>query len=666
MHASEPDTGRTLVAGSTAVSSAEPKPASDHTKAMHAEAVADLGRLDPDDYERASRGLLATNADDVIDGPFGPAWTTSRHDFVRPADTTATGPDADWPDAPDTVHPSLWRQAQLNSHHGLFEVDEGLWQVRGYDLANISFIAGDTGWIVIDPLTTSSTAAASLKLINDTLGERPVVAVIYTHSHVDHFGGVLGVTTREAVAAGDVRVIAPEGFLHEAVAENVIAGPAMARRSNYQFGMLLPSSPTGQVDCGLGIAVPMANVDLVAPTESISETGEELTVDGVRIVFQMTPDAEAPAEMNFFFPDHGWLCMAENCTATMHNLVPIRGAQARDSLSWSHYIGEARTLFGAETKLVFASHHWPRWGTDDVDGFLRLQRDLYRWVHDQTMRRANHGLTPNEIAEDLELPSCFSDEAHTHGYYGHLLHNSKAVYQRYLSWYDGNPARLNQHPPAEAGKRYVELAGGADALLTHARGAFDDGDYRWVVEVVNHLVFAEPDNTEARLLQADALEQLGYQSEASTYRNAYLTGAMELRHGSPPSRPVRRAGLLDALTVEQVFSTIAVRLKSEDVVGERVTVNWRFPDLADSEQPTDWLLGLENQALHHVGGHHADDAAATITMDRALLSRIMGAETTFFDEMGNGTITVDGDAGALLTIFGNLDTFESGFNIVEP
>ncbi len=434
----------------------EPKAATTHTRA--ANAVRELG-FDPDDFDRASRGLVATHPTGVIDGPYGPAWDCTRYAFIEQGSTN-----------PPTVNPSLWRQAQLNNIHGLFQVDDGLWQARGYDISNITFIAGDTGWVIIDPLTVEATARACLALANEHLGERPVTAVIYTHSHTDHFGGVLGVTTQADVDAGRCRIIAPDRFMDEVVGENVIAGNCMTRRAVYQFGPLLPAGPRQHVDCGLGKAIPFSAPGLIAPTESITHTGEELVVDGVRIVFQMTPNAEAPAEMNFFFPDRGWLCMAENCTHNMHNLVPIRGAQVRDSLNWSKYIGEALDTFGQDATLSFASHHWPRWGGDDVRSFLALQRDLYRWVHDQTMRHANHGENAVEIAEHLELPPEFRNEAHATGYYGQLAHNVKAVYQRYLSWYDGNPANLWKLPPTEVGRRYVALAGGADALLATCAG----------------------------------------------------------------------------------------------------------------------------------------------------------------------------------------------------
>ncbi|KRO62522.1 MAG: hypothetical protein ABR76_01820, partial [Acidimicrobiia bacterium BACL6 MAG-121220-bin61] len=445
------------------------------------------------------------------------------------------------------------------------------------------------------------------------LGERPVTGVIYTHSHADHFGGVLGVTTRADVDAGKCVVVAPEGFLYEAIAENVIAGPAMGRRATYQFGPLLPASPEGHVDSGLGNSVPTSAPSLVAPTHDITFTGEQMIIDGVRIVFQMTPETEAPAEMNFFFPDFGWLCMAENCSHTMHNLVPIRGAQVRNALSWSKYINESIELFGADTKILFTSHNWPRWGVEDVREFLILQRDLYRFIHDQTMRCANQGMTPLEIAEFLQMPEEFLANEHTRGFYGDLVHNSKAVYQRYLSWYDGNPANLNKLQPTDAGKRYVDLAGGMDALLASAQKSFDAGDYRWVAELVNHAVFADPTNVKARELQADTLEQLGYQSESATFRNAYLMGAQELRQGPPPPVEVgaRARGMTRAMTIGQVFDTLAVRLMQEQVGGLATTINWNFTDMEGTPDHS-WVLALSNRTLVSTQGRH--DAAADATI----------------------------------------------------
>ena len=627
------------------------KPATEHTKRVNTSVEFDL---DPEDFARVDRGFIAAIPDGHVLHPDTgrTVWNMSNYAFI-----------ADDAPAPDTVNPSLWRQAQLNRRHGLFEVAPKCWQVRGYDISNITFIEGKTGWLIIDPLTSAQSARASLALANEHLGARPVVAVIYTHSHADHFGGVHGVTTQDDVDEGRCIVIAPEGFLHEAVSENIIAGPAMLRRAAYQFGPLLPPGPDAHVDAGLGKAVPHDISGLIAPTHDITHTGQEMTVDGVRIVFQMTPETEAPAEMNFFFPDFGWLCTAENCTHTMHNLVPIRGAQVRNALAWSKYINEAIELFGDKANLMFASHHWPRWGEQNVREFLTLQRDLYKWMHDQTMRLANKGYVPTEIAAELQLPEEFLAHGHTRGYYGDLVHNCKAVYQRYLSWYDGNPSNLNKLAPSDAGVRYVELAGGADALLAKAKTWFDKGEYRWVAELVNHLVFADPTNIAARNLQADALEQLGYQAESSTFRNAYLQGAQELRNGPVKlgGANARGKGILGAMTVEQIFDTVSVRLKSESVGGQSALVNWIFTDVNEN-----WVLGLSNRTLFSVPGRHDATATVTVTTSRTEFIRVMLQETTFMDQIAAGNISLDGDPAALLTIFGNIDTFEPGFNIVEP
>ena len=628
------------------------KPASEHTRVFNSSAASPL---DPEDFTRAQRGFIAALEDTKITDAQGrQASDIGRYDFLQG-------------DAPDTVHPNLWRHAKLNVNHGLFEVTDGVWQVRGYDISNITFIKSNTGWIVVDPLTVEATARASYELITKHLGHRPVVAVIYTHSHGDHFGGVLGVTSQAEVDSGKCQVIAPVGFLHEVVGENVIAGPAMGRRALYQFGPLLPPGPRGHVDCGLGNSIPIGPNTLIAPNRDITFTGEEMVIDGVRVVYQLTPETEAPAEMNFFFPDFDALCMAENCSHTMHNLIPIRGALVRNSLRWSKYINEAIELFGAKTKVLFTSHNWPRWGHEDAVEFLGLQRDLYKWMHDQTMRLANQGLVPTEIASTLKLPDDFLAQEHTHGYYGDLVHNSKAVYQRYLSWYDGNPANLNKLPPVDAGERYVALAGGADKVIAAGREALASGDYRWGAELVNHLVFADPTNTEARALQADLLEQLGYQSESSTFRNAYLMGAQELRHGTPelPSSPARARGILVAMTVEQIFDTISVRLNSEAVGGLSLKLNWTFPDMAGTADEK-WVLALSHRTLYGVQGRHDSEAIASISINRSLLIDILTQQTTFVDQITAGNITLEGDGAALLNIFGNIDTNAPGFAIIEP
>nr|MBA3281054.1 MBL fold metallo-hydrolase [Acidimicrobiia bacterium] len=531
----------------------------------------------------------------------------------------------------------------------------------------VSFIAGDTGWIVIDPLTSIETARAALDLLHAHLGERPVQAVIYTHSHVDHFAGVRGVIDEADVVAGRVRVIAPSGFLEAAVSENVVAGNVMTRRATYMYGPLLPKGPNGHVDAGLGKGIPLlATQGLIAPTEEIDVTGTELVVDGVRIVFQVTPDTEAPSEMNFHFPDHRVLCMAENCTCTLHNLYTPRGAQVRDALAWSKYLQEAIDLFGEDTDVCFASHHWPRWGTDDLIGHLARQRDTYRFLHDQTLRLANHGLTSTEIAEELRLPPELEAEPSSRGYYGTVSHNAKAVYQRYLGWFDGNPAHLNPHPPVAAAERYVDAMGGAEEVLAKGRVSFDAGDYRWVAEVVNHVVFAEPENAEARHLQADALEQLGYQAESAPWRDFYLTGAQELRHGHPPSRPGSgpSADTVSAMTTELVLDYLGIRID-----GLRAAERTWGLDVVVTDRAERWRLGVERGALHAVpvaAEQGADDIELVVTGSHAAVAALIFGACELAELEADSDLNVTGDRDALLALLAVLDRFSLMFPIVTP
>ncbi|WP_419945272.1 alkyl/aryl-sulfatase [Candidatus Poriferisodalis sp.] len=597
---------------------------------------------DPGDFGRAGRGLVAQLDDGRVTLGDHVVFDVARHAFVSESEA-----------APPSVHPSLWRQARLNVHHGLFEVADGVWQVRGYDIANITFLAGTDGWLIVDPLTNAPAAAAALDLANRTLGTRPVNSIIYTHSHADHFGGVLGVTDAEAVANGDVQIVAPDGFLEEVVSEFVIAGPIMGRRAAYQFGPLLPPGPLGHVDCGLGSTMGLARSDLIAPTDTVYKTGEERVLSGIRIVFQNTPDAEAPAEMNFFFPDKRLLCMAENCTHTLHNLYPIRGAQTRDALAWSKYIDEAMDMWADDTDVMFASHHWPRFGNADVRAFLTMQRDVYRWMHDQTMRLANQGLRPTEIAARLQLPAEF-DQSHVQGYYGTVSHNCRSVYNRYLGWYDGNPANLDPLPPVEAGTNYVEFMGGADAVLSKARECFERGEYRWVAQVVDHLVFADPANREARSLQAEALEQLGYQSESATWRNAYLMGAKELREGSPDWGRIPTRDMSQAMSAEHLFDVIGVRFDPDAFTAGPVTFNFRFIDLDE-----DHVLGVGRSAVHH--RHDAVDpgAAASVRTDRATFVAALN------DASALDGVEIVGDRALLQSLFADLTVFTTA-PLIEP
>ncbi|MHA6622656.1 alkyl/aryl-sulfatase [Pseudonocardia sp. DLS-67] len=566
---------------------------------------------------------------------------------------------------PATVNPSLWRQAQLVALHGLYEVTEGIYQVRGMDLSNMTLVEGRSGVIVIDPLISTETAAAALALYRAHRGDRPVTGMIYTHSHVDHFGGVRGVISGDDVDAGRVPVLAPEGFVEHAVAENVYAGTAMARRAAYMFGAALPVGPAGQMGAGLGMTTSTGTVTLIPPTVDITRTGQEETIDGVRIAFQVTPGTEAPAEMNFLFPDRGALCMAENATHTLHNLLTLRGALVRDPHAWAHYLTEAIELFADFTEVEFASHHWPTWGRDRVEQLLSEQRDLYAYQHDQTLRLLNRGYVGAEIAELLEMPPALDTAWNTHGYYGSVSHNVKAIYQRYMGWFDGNPAHLWPHPPEQAGRRYVEAIGGADALLQVAKRAYVAGDFRWVAELVGHLVFAEPGHADARELQAAALEQLGFGAENGTWRNFFLTGAFELRGGTTGT-PTETASpdMMAQLSLGQLLDSLAIRVNGPQAWDLRVGIEWMITG-PDGTEERHWSR-LRNGVLTHGTGSGRGDADATVRIDRQALLALLSGRTGAGELERAGNLTVDGARDVLDRLLGVLDTPDPGFAIVTP
>ena len=610
----------------------------------------ELPFADRGDFADADRGFIATIPDATVLTASGhQAWSQKQYAFID------DGP------APDSVNPSLWRIAQLNRRHGLFEVREGVYQVRGLDIANMTIVEGKAGIIVIDTLTCVEASRAALTLYRAHRGDRPVTAVIYTHTHVDHFGGVKGVVDEADVKAGKIPVVAPNFFMEHAVSENVIAGPAMLRRSTYQFGPLLPTGPRGQVDAGLGKTTARGSVSLIAPTDLIINTGDRRTLDGLEFIFQMAPNSEAPAEMHMYIPALKTLNMAENATHLFHNLLPFRGAEVRDPLAWSGYINEALEMFG-EAEALVGQHHWPVWGREKICEYLAKQRDLYKYVHDQTLRLMNHGLTAPEIAEEIKLPQALAQVWQNRDYYGAVKHNVKAIYQRYLGWYDANPANLDGLPPVEAAKKYVAYMGGADAVMTRAREDFEKGEYRWVAEVMNRVVFADPANMAARELCAAAYDQLGYLAEASTWRNAYLFGAHELRNG--PAKIHRAAfspDVASALSVGSFFDTLGVRLNGPKADGKRIVVNWSFTDTNEK-----FVLNLENSALTYVAGRNAEKADAALTLERATLTKVMQQKTTFPEAIGAGLVKIGGDPSKLLELFGLFDTFELGFAIVEP
>ncbi|BCJ37504.1 MBL fold hydrolase [Actinocatenispora thailandica] len=601
---------------------------------------------DRDDFADAERGRIGSAEDTTVTNDAGQVvWDAGSYAFLDG-------------ERPDSVHGSLWRQSGLVARHGLFEVVDGIYQVRGFDLSNVSFVEGDTGVIVIDPLISVETAAAALALYREHRGDRPVTGVIYTHSHVDHFGGVKGVLSQEDADARQVPVIAPAGFVEHAISENMYAGTAMGRRSGYMFGAALARGVDGAVGAGLGQTTSTGQVSLIPPTVDITHTGQELTVDGVRIVFQLTPNTEAPAEMHFHFPDRRALCMAENATHTLHNLLTLRGAVVRDPHAWANYLTEAIELFADSSDVAFASHHWPTWGTEKIRTFLGLQRDLYAYLHDQTLRLLNKGYTGIEIAERIELPPALQNVWHTHGYYGSVSHNVKAIYQRYMGWFDGVPSRLWPHPPEESARRYVEFMGGADAVVTKAKKSADEGDLRWAAQVLDHVVFAEPDHQEGRALLADVLERLGFGCENGIWRNFYLSGATELRgknFGTPTTSS--SPDMLAQLPPEMFFDSIAVQVDGPRAWDTELALGWHFPDHGERFRTV-----LHNGVFTRVRDGKGD-VDLTLTVPRAALAGLASGD---LDAAAAAGLTMDGDRQALQTLLGLLDPGDPQFNIVEP
>ncbi|GIL28391.1 alkyl/aryl-sulfatase [Actinocatenispora comari] len=600
----------------------------------------ELPYQDRTDFENADRGRIGALEPCVVTDAHGhQVWNNDAFGFL-----------AD--DCPDTANPSLWRQSQLCARHGLYEVTDGIYQVRGLDLSNMTLVEGDTGVIVIDLLVSAEVATAALALYRRHRGERPVTAVIHTHSHIDHFGGIDGVLGPD----DDVPIVAPAGFLEHAVSENVYAGTAMLRRGVYHTGASLPPGPTGLIGTGLGQTASQGTVGLRPPTVDVTHTGQTETLDGVEIEFQCTPGTEAPAEMNFLFPQRRALCLAENATHNLHNILTLRGAVVRDARVWARYLNEAIVRYADRADVAFASHHWPTWGRENIVGYLTEQRDLYTYLHDQTLRLLNQGLVGSEIAERIELPPALATAWHARGYYGSVSHNVKAIYQRYLGWFDGNPAHLWEHPPTEQSKRYVDCLGGVAATVAVAKRYADDGDLRFAATLLNHAVFADPTDTAAKAQLADVYERLGFGAENGTWRNFYLVGAQELRHGIQPGHQVDSAGMLAALTVEQLFDSIAIRLDGPRAAEEAFTIDWQ---LTDSRQ---WYrMQLSNGALSH---WPLDEPGAGADLTLSLTRRqLLGL-------LGDGAVLtgvgVDGDSAVLGRLQSLLDRPDPAFPIVTP
>lgn len=628
-----------------------PKPATEATKAVNAAFLERLDFTDRKSFDDASRGFIATLDPISIPHDSGkrPAFELESLSFLKS-------------EAADTANPSLWRQAQLNAnHHGLYEVVEGIYQIRSFDIANMTLIKGDTGWIIIDPLTSTESSRTGLELANRELGERPVKAVIITHSHADHFAGVLGVVTHEEVATGKVAMLAPEAFVDEALSENVLAGNVMNRRATYMYGNLLKPSATGFITTGLGAALSMGNTGFIVPNDSITTTGETRILDGVEIEFQMTPGSEAPAEMVFYFPQFKALCMSEITSHHLHNVYTPRGAQVRDAYAWSAQINESIELFGDRLEVEFASHHWPIWGRDDVIDYMKKQRDTYKYIHDQTLRLANLGYTKEEIAEQVKLPKSLDKEFYNRDYYGTVHHNARAVYVKYLGFFNGNPATLYKLPPVAAAEKYLEFMGGPDAIVEKARPYFDKGEYRWVAEVLYHVVMAQPEHIEGRALLADTLEQLGYQSESGPWRNFYLCGALELRDGLPKgAKFTANASMAASIPMKNMFDSMAVRLNGPRAEGLAISINLDFSDL----EP--WHLSIENSVLNSTESRQVKDAQATLKCTAVDYKRLMMGLADGPTLMQEGKLQIDGDAGVLLQLAGLFDQFERRFPIMTP
>lgn len=631
-----------------------PKPASEFTIQANQNVLHTLPFNDKQDFEDARRGFIAKpDTLTIKDEQGNVVWDLEQYKTYIGLDKTA----------PDTVNPSLWRNAQLNMEYGLFKVTDKIYQIRGFDLSNITFIQGDKGWIVFDPLISPQTAKAALSFINQTLGERPVTAVVYSHSHVDHYGGAAGLfNSPDEVKKNGVQIIAPEGFTEHAVSENVIAGNAMARRAVYMYGALLPRNAQGGVNGGLGQTTSTGVPSLLLPTRFITKSGEEVTLDGVRMVFQMTPGTEAPAEMNTWFPDSKALWMAENTTNTMHNILTLRGAQVRDALKWSSYLNETIETWGDQAQVKFQSHHWPRWGNASIVDYFKKQRDLYKYIHDQSVRLMNMGYTGEEISEKIALPPELNDFWPNRGYYGTLRHNSRAVYQRYMGWYSGNPSDLDNLPPEMVGPKYVEFMGGEQALLKKAKASFDKGEYRWVAEVLKHLVFANPNNQEGKLLLADALEQLGYQAESGPWRSVYLQGAYELRNGVPTAGGTVTASpdTIRAMSPSMLFDYLAVRINPEKAAGKKMVINMDFTDIGEKH-----TLSLENAVLNHTT-RYAAKPDVTLTLSKQTLDDIQLGQGTLEQKIASGEIKVQGNQQTFSDFVGLLDKFNFWFNIVTP
>ncbi|MBQ6639317.1 MAG: MBL fold metallo-hydrolase [Lachnospiraceae bacterium] len=648
--------------------STEPKPASSFTKSANEKWYEKLDFEDTSERENAGKGLIDAPEELEIVTPDGRVvWSQKAYGFLDELQT-----------APASVNPSLWENVRNNHKYGLFKVTDGIYQVRGYDMANITFIEGDTGWIIFDTSMTTECAKAAKDLVEKNLGEKPVRAVLISHSHIDHFGGVrvfvsdeeladASLPIDEQIASGKIPVIVPEGYTAFAVSENLNAGTAMSRRAQYQYGVLLPKNPYGAMSIGIGMGQSKGSVSFIRPTYEIKQTGETITVDGVEIEFQITPGTEAPAEMNAYFPGRRALWMAENCTCSLHNLYTLRGAEVRDGNAWAEYIMEAVALYAEKTDVVFQSHNWPHWGTQVIKDYMINTAAVYKFIHDETLSMINQGYTSTEIATKIRLPKSLEKNWYTRQYYGTLIHDSKAVYQRYMGWYDANPINLNKLTPEESGKKWVEYIslGGMKEALKKAHEEYEEGNYQWVAEFTNMIVFADPSNTEARLLCADALEQLGYQAESGTWRNCYLTAALELREGNQTKKLTGTskfgADLMRNLTPAMAFDYMGILLDKHAVENENFTIEFHMIDTGEF-----YTVYLRYGALLYAKGSSGADADVVVkSPEKNVLLLLAGAKEAFLKNA-----EVEGDTGKFNIFADHLTLFAGGskgdFNIIEP
>jgi alkyl sulfatase BDS1-like metallo-beta-lactamase superfamily hydrolase len=631
--------------------------ASKFTNEINREILKKLPFENTEDFDEASRGFIAPLPNKgIIKNEKGEIiWDLTTYDFMNKTyNDTANS---------STVNPSLWRQVALLQRAGLFKVTDGIYQIRGADLSNITIVEGKTGIIVIDTLLSKETAKAAMELYFQNRSKKPVIAVIYTHSHGDHFGGVKGIISQQDVDSGKVKVIAPEGFTEAALDENVMAGNVMGRRAMYMYGALIKPGLTGQMSSGLGLSASRGEMTLILPTDFVTKTGQEMVIDGIKFVFLMAPGSEAPSEMLFYIPEFKALGAAEDATHTMHNLYTLRGAKVRDSKAWAKYLNEAIDMFGEQAEVVFAQHHWPKWGNERVIDFLEKQRDMYKYIHDQTLHLANQGYNMVQIGEMIQMPDSLAKEWYNRGYYGSLNQNAKSVYNYYLGWFSGNPSTLHPLPDAEASKKLVEYMGGSEAIMRKAQKDYEDGNYRWVAQVLNYIVFAEPNNKKAKDMLANTLEQLGFQSENGTWRNFYLTGAKELREGVKKQQILKPTSqdMVSMMPIDNFFDYLAIKLNGPKAAENPMMLNFNLPDKNQK-----YVLQIKNGVLNYFPNKNSDKADLTIAINRTDFNSLLLGMSSLDSLIRLNKASIKGNTEFLPKFLGLFDDFNPWFYLIEP